>query len=51
MTTIIIKTEDEKFYSGPVTMPLYTSIKAIGPDLYLCSQNGIILDGRGRKVM
>ena len=36
-----------------VTLPSYTSIEAIGPDLYLCEINNtssVILNGRGQQV-
>lgn len=33
-----------------VTMPLYTSIEAIGRDLYLCQPDGVIINGRGEIV-
>ncbi len=33
-----------------VTQPLYTSIEAIGKDLYLCQPHGVILNGRGEVV-
>ena len=32
------------------TPPLYSSITAIGKDRYLCQPNGVIIDGKGRKV-
>lgn len=33
-----------------VTGPLYSSISAIGKDRYLCQPDGIIIDGKGRKI-
>lgn len=33
-----------------VTQPLYTSIRAIAPDRYLCQPGGVILDDRGQPV-
>jgi hypothetical protein len=36
-----------------VTLPSYSSIEAIGPDLYLCQtdySSGIVLNGKGQVV-
>lgn len=34
----------------PVTPPQYSSIQAIGPDLYLCQPHGVVLNGNGEAV-
>lgn len=47
---------DEYYYglldsSGKVvTPPVYTSIKAIGKDLYLCKPQGVIIDGKEEVI-
>ncbi len=33
-----------------ITPPLYSSIEAIGKDLYLCQPQGIIINGKGQRV-
>lgn len=47
---------DEMFYGlldqhgKCITPALYTSIEAIGEDLYLCQPNGVIINGKGETV-
>lgn len=33
-----------------ITLPVYTSIEAIGKDLYLCQPDGVIVNGRGEII-
>ena len=33
-----------------ITSPEYTSIEAVGKDLYLCQPQGIIINGKGERV-
>ena len=33
-----------------ITLPEYTSIEAVGKDLYLCQPHGIIINGKGQQV-
>ncbi len=33
-----------------ITRPIYESISAIGPDLYFCDPQGVIINGEGKPV-
>ena len=33
-----------------ITHPIYQEIKAIGPDRYLCSPHGIVIDNNGNEI-
>ena len=33
-----------------ITPPVFTSIEAIGMDLYFCKPQGIVINGKGKRV-
>lgn len=53
---VYVRDESESYYglmdrSGKrITPPDYTSIEAIGQDLYFCKPQGIVINGKGKRI-